>query len=245
MLLSFLLSMAAGATARGATGSPAEPNLSFDPTALLSCLISADREKAADAEHAPPGEVTRKLWRTRVAAPVIVEDVQTQIDLAELIQKIRSVKFGASGRTRTVEAPSEPMVTDATGDATPAPEDSVQQTAGPIIAASSPEGTLPVEAAEALKVLLADPNQASDPLEMAERPPPRSGHFLSESSRSDDKHRAGRPGGPRLDSPAAWQLPPGDGRDTGQKHVREAGGGARGFAVGGARQGAQPAHHVV
>jgi tetratricopeptide (TPR) repeat protein len=158
------------AASNAAMGPRTELNDSFDPAAILSRIMKADGEKTAAAERPLASDVTRKLWRSRVLAPEQTDDAQTQIALNELVHKVRSVKFETKGQAPSAVATFVmPEPADNRPNAAPAREKAAEQAVQPAVAASvTPEGPLPAEAAEALKHVLADPNQAGDPLELAE-----------------------------------------------------------------------------
>lgn len=170
MLLLLVLWTAAEAAGSEPTSPRAEMNVPLDPAAILSRIMRANGEKAAKAERPLPGDVTRKLWRSRVSAPEPADDAQVQIALDDLVRKIRSVKF----RAKEQEPPSaaafvmpEPVTNHL--EAVSARERAAKRTVQPTLTASAaPEASLPAEAAEALKRVLADPNQAGDPRELAE-----------------------------------------------------------------------------
>ena len=102
--------------------------------------------------------------------PEQTDNAQAQIALDDLVRKIRSMKFQA----REQEPPAaatfvvpEPVTSHL--DAASAQETVLKQAAPPVPTGSvAPERPLPAEAAEALKRVLADPNQVSDPQELAE-----------------------------------------------------------------------------
>jgi tetratricopeptide (TPR) repeat protein len=168
MLLLLVLWIAA--EQRAAAGSRPEADVSLDPAAIFSRIMRNNAEKAAEAERPLAGDVTRKLWLSRVSAPEPTDNAQTQIALDELVRKIRSVKFQAKEQqppaTPTFAMP-EPVTNHL--ETAPTQERISEQTASPVPAASAaPGGSLPAEATEALKHVLADPNQAGDPQELAE-----------------------------------------------------------------------------
>lgn len=168
--LSLVLWTAAGAAGSEAAGSRVEGKVSLDPAAIFSRIMSANAQKAAEAERPLPGDITRKLWRSRVSAPEPTDDAQTQIAVDDLVRKIRSMKFPA----REQEPPGvptfvmpEPVANHV--EATSTREGSRQQVSQPArTAPAAPDESLPAEAADALKRVLADPNQAGDPQELAE-----------------------------------------------------------------------------
>jgi len=126
--------------------------------------MRSNAEKAAEAERPVPSDVTRKLWRSRLSAPEQADNAQVQIALDDLVRRIRSMKFQA----REQEPPAAatfvaPAAVTSHLEAAPAQERVLVLTA-PV----TPEGPLPAEAAEALKRVLADPNQVSNPQELAE-----------------------------------------------------------------------------
>ncbi len=166
MLLLLVLWTAAG---KGATSLQAEPNDSPDPTAVFSRIIRARGSKAAETQRPAQSAITRQLWRHRVLVPEQTEDAETQIALNDLVRRIRSMKFEAKEQLPAaapfvVPEPTERRL-DAASDQGIAVQKQAQPPAAPSAALESP---LSPEAAEALKRVIADPNQASDPLELAE-----------------------------------------------------------------------------
>jgi tetratricopeptide (TPR) repeat protein len=155
---------------RAATSPATEPSATFDPAAILSRIMKTDSEKTAAAERQFASDITRKLWRSRVSTPQKPDDAQTQIALNDMVRKVKSVKFEAKEQappaTGTFVMP-EPA--DNPRDAMSARESTAEhavQSGGAASAAS--EDPLSAEVSEALKHMLADPNQASEPLELAE-----------------------------------------------------------------------------
>jgi tetratricopeptide (TPR) repeat protein len=170
MSLCFVLWMAAGAAAAEATSPRPRGDVSPDPATIFSRIIRSNVEKSVKAERPLAGDVMRKLWHGRVSAPEQPDSVQDQIALDELVRKIRSVKFQPREQEPPV-APTFVMPEPVTKrlEAAPAQEKILEQTASSVpIGSAAPERTLPPEAAEALKRVLADPNQAGDPQELAE-----------------------------------------------------------------------------
>jgi tetratricopeptide (TPR) repeat protein len=153
-----------------ATGPQTELNNSLDPAAIFSRIMKANAEKAAATEHPLATDVTRKLWRSRVSSPEQADDAQAQIALNEMVRRVRSVKFdGKEQEPHAAPAFVMPEPVDNRLDAPPAGDNTVKQAVQPTaMASATPEGPLPREAAEALKRVLADPNQAGEPLELAE-----------------------------------------------------------------------------
>jgi tetratricopeptide (TPR) repeat protein len=153
-----------------AMGPQTELSNSIDPAAIFSQIMKANAEKAAATEHPLATDATRKLWRSRVSAPEQTDDAQAQIALNALVRRVRSVKFDAKEQEPTaVPAFIMPEPVGNRSDAPPAGDNTVKQAMQSAATASAtPEGPLPPEAAEALKRVLADPNQAGEPLELAE-----------------------------------------------------------------------------
>ncbi len=170
MLILLVLWTAAGAAAGEVSPPRAEVDVPLDPAAIFSRIMRSNAERAAEAERPLVDEVTRKLWRSRVSAPEQTDDPQAQIVLDDLVRKVRSVKF----KTREQESPAattflvpEPVINHV--EATSAQEEVPEQTEPLVLARPvASEGPLPTEATEALKRVLADPNQVSDPQELAE-----------------------------------------------------------------------------
>jgi len=168
MLLLLVLSLEAGAS-QSAESPKADPNSPFDPTSLFTRIMKAGAEQTPDTAGPLANEITRRLRRSRVAAPEQADEAKTQAALSELVDRIRSVKFEA-------KEPGPPALgmftlperTDGR-DVAPNRQSAEQRAVQP--AATAPatrEKPLPTGAAEALKRVLADPNRASEPLELAE-----------------------------------------------------------------------------
>jgi len=162
--------MAAEAAGGETMGPRTEGNVPLDPAAIFSRIMRTNAEKTAEAELPLSSDTPRKLWRSRVSAPQQVDDAQAQITLDELVRRIRSVKFQAKEQeppAAAVFVMPEPVTNRV--EAAPPQERAAGQTAPPVLATpATPEESLPTEAAEALKRVLADPNQASNPQELAE-----------------------------------------------------------------------------
>lgn len=166
MLLLLILSLEAGASQ--SAGSPkAEPNSPFDPASLFTRIMKAGVEQTPDTAGPLANEITRRLRRSRVAAPEQADDAQTRAALSDLVHRIKSVKFEAKEpaavATFTMPEPTKSR------DVAPDRESAEQRAVQPAVAVpATPEQPLPTKAAEALQRVLADPNQASEPLELAE-----------------------------------------------------------------------------
>jgi tetratricopeptide (TPR) repeat protein len=167
MLLMFVLSL--GAAAGRAATAAAERNDAMDPNTLFSRIMNAGTEKTADTEGAFSNEITRRLWRSRVSAPGQASDAQTQAALSDLVHRVRSIRFEAKpqGPAAAPFILPEPVVREP--NAAPDPAKAEPRPAQAAAAASAALGeALPAGTVEALKRVLADPNQASEPLELAE-----------------------------------------------------------------------------
>ncbi len=152
------------------TGPRTEGNVPLDPAAIFSRIMRANAEKTTEVERPLSSEVTQQLWRSRVSAPEQADDAQAQITLDDLVRRIRSVKFQAKEQELPAAATfviPEPVTNRV--EASPTRERALGQTTPPVLATpATPEGSLPTEATEALKRVLADPNRADDPQELAE-----------------------------------------------------------------------------
>jgi tetratricopeptide (TPR) repeat protein len=164
-LLMLVLSLGAGASQ--AASAKAEPNDSLDPASVFNRIMNTGTEKTTDAGRSLADEIALRLWRSRMSAPEQADDAQIQAALNGLVHRIRSVKFEAKEQVAATFTVPEPVVIrpDAASDQGTAEQRIVQP---PVTAPAAPDGTLPAEAVEALKRVLADPNQASEPLELAE-----------------------------------------------------------------------------
>jgi tetratricopeptide (TPR) repeat protein len=168
MLLLLVLSQGAGASP--STTSPrVEPNDSFSPASLFARALNAVAVKTPDMSASLPKDITQKLWRSRVSAPEQTDDTQNQADLSVLVHKIRSVKFEAKEQKPSAASFTMPEPADNRTEPAPGTEATEPQPAQPAITApAAPKAPLSDETAKALKRVLADPNQASEPLELAE-----------------------------------------------------------------------------
>jgi len=164
-----VLILPSGARANQAAGATIEPNgvLNPVPVSVLNRITNASVEKNADQGKPLPDEIIQKLWRSRVAAPEQSDDRQNQTSLNELVNRIKSMKFQAKEQPAVTFTVPEPVVRrpDIAPDQTNTEPRIVQL---PSTAPSASGRTLSADAAEALKRVLADPNQASDPLQLAE-----------------------------------------------------------------------------
>jgi tetratricopeptide (TPR) repeat protein len=145
--------------AQETSASPAQAD-TYNQAALPGSLAAGDEQPVAD-------ELMRRLWRSRLTAPKPAEDVESNASLTELIERVRSVKFEPKEPTPAMipEPPSAGLLVEIPAAPQPATE-SATATAAPT--PTAPEETMPTGTIEALRQLLADPNQASDPAEMAE-----------------------------------------------------------------------------
>jgi tetratricopeptide (TPR) repeat protein len=157
------------ASGKAVTSPPTEPNDGASATAVLSRIMRAQTSKSAETQRSTQSAITRQLWRSRVLAPEQTDDAEAQITLNDLVRRIRSVKF----ETREQPLDAAPFTTpeptrrhlDTILDQGLATQSPAQSPAAP----SAPlENPLSDEAAEALKRVIADPNQAGNPLELAE-----------------------------------------------------------------------------
>ncbi len=114
--------------------------------------------------------LARRLWKNRKSAPDPDEDADTRRALQNLIGRVQSIRFAGSDTEPTFSAPAP------TAD-TPSAAQSAIVNAGPQIAAPLPNTAVPARESppalepatlERLESLLQDPNQVSDPLDMAE-----------------------------------------------------------------------------
>jgi len=161
-----LLVLPLGASASQTADVKAEPNDPLKPASLLNRSMSAGTEKTSDAGRPLPDEITQRLWRSRIAAPAQPDDRQIQTALNELMTRVRSVRFEAKEQTTVTFTVPEPVVSRPDTASDPAsPEPRVQSAT---TAPGAPDGALSKETLEALKRVLADPNQASEPLALAE-----------------------------------------------------------------------------
>jgi len=160
--------LVAAATARGATSPKADPNSPFDPVALFNRVMSTSGTKAADSRPAREETITRTLWRGRIRAPQPEEDTGTQDELERLIQRVKSVKFASKEPSPAPAVIFQPEATDIRSDATALANDAAGRAKGSAQVAASADANLPPGKVETLQHLLADPNQAYEPLETAE-----------------------------------------------------------------------------
>jgi tetratricopeptide (TPR) repeat protein len=155
--------LSAHTSSQGAVGAQTKLDDVPELAALPPSLTTADDEQPV-AE-----ELMRRLWRNRLTAPKPDEEARDQTSLMELIQQVRSVRFESRSPAPATSIVSEPLIQNPPGEVPPAPQATVERAAAPVAPAPvGPEEAIPSEAMETLRELLADPNQASDPAEMAE-----------------------------------------------------------------------------
>lgn len=121
--------------------------------------------------------LSKDLWSSRVVVPETNEDAETSLALRRLIRQVRSVKFDdGKDKGPTFTAPeSKPvarmqqMQPDEAAEALSATPTTDSITAGIATTASSePSTSLPTKAQKTLQTLQQNPNQARDPLDIAE-----------------------------------------------------------------------------
>ena len=116
-----------------------------------------------------PNGLSQKLWHTRMAAPKSNEDAQAQIALAELIWRVKSVRFESNEPALVAARTTVPPVPKRQAQAISSRQDADRQAVEPVLLGpAARERSLPAETVAVLRQLLAEPNQVSDPLEMAE-----------------------------------------------------------------------------
>ena len=114
-------------------------------------------------------QLTKQLWRSRMAAPDPNEDIETRRALAQLIKQIRSVEFGAGEQPPTFDLPTEfdePKEPEAPEPLPIKPWKTAVEAPG--ISTQTEETTPPAPTDEALKRLVQDADHIQDPLELAE-----------------------------------------------------------------------------
>jgi tetratricopeptide (TPR) repeat protein len=157
------------APGKAVTSPPAEPNDAFDATTVLSRIMRTQSSKAAQTQRSTQNAVTRQLWRNRVLAPEQTDDPETQIALNGLVRRIRSMRFEAKEQPPAAAPFVMPEPTERRVDVAPGQDAAERKEERPPTASSAPrESPLSLEAAEALQRVVADPNQAGNPLELAE-----------------------------------------------------------------------------
>ena len=160
------------ATQRGAgrettAAQPSSPDADYSLSSLLSRTTSPGDMNDADIEV---NEIlAQRLWQNRISAPDPNEDADTRRALRSLIQRVQSVTFDDGNSEPMFVAPLEPAIhvtNAATGAVTEAgPE---QPTTTTPVPATEPLTALPPATLKQLEGLLRDPNQITDPFEMAE-----------------------------------------------------------------------------
>lgn len=162
MSLTLVLSLGTGVGRAADSGT--EPNDAFDPNAVFNRIISAGAAQTRDTEGAFANQMTQRLWRSRVSAPGQDSEAQTRAELSEAISRIKSIRFEVKRQ--------EPAATAAflmPQAVEPQPEPGPAEPTPPVAtAAPAPGAGLTSETTDALKRVLADPNEASQPLDLAE-----------------------------------------------------------------------------
>lgn len=151
------------------TPQAASPNANY----ALSSLSSRTAEPSGtdDTSVEINNVLARRLWQNRILAPDPNEDAETRNALRRLIQQVHSVTFDGNTTEPTFSAPLEPTIKiEGTAAETTDTMPSGQEQS--VMAVPLPSGQsltpLPAETLTQLEDLLADPNQVSDPFEMAE-----------------------------------------------------------------------------
>ncbi len=166
--LLLVLALPLGAGASQAAGAKAEPNDSATLASLLNLQVNAGAETTVGAGKPLADDITQRLWRSRMSVPAQTDDGQTRVALNEVLSRIRSVKFepkehGAPAFTVPEPVVSQPVIVSNRTTVEP------QVVQRPTTTSPGPsDGTLSSETVDALKRVLADPNQASEPLALAE-----------------------------------------------------------------------------
>jgi tetratricopeptide (TPR) repeat protein len=114
--------------------------------------------------------LARRLWQNRISAPDPDEDAEVRSALRDLIQQVQSVTFNDTATAPTFSAPLESPVEPAgrlTETATGMNSEPPQPLAVPV-STPEPAASLPTDTRAKLEALMKDPDQVSNPLEMAE-----------------------------------------------------------------------------
>ncbi len=118
------------------------------------------------------GSLTQRLWSTRVMSPEQGQEVEASLALKRLIRQVRSVKFEDRDTGPTFTSPAEPAPASETPEAQPAEMSTARPmgsaSAAPAAAASGTGASLSDKTQKTLEMLRQNPNQAQDPLEIAE-----------------------------------------------------------------------------
>ncbi len=165
-ILSFIILSATNFTVINTVYGQTTPN---DPTSHSE--IKPDRSDSSSTSL-ESNRLTQHLWQSQIAPPDPNEDLETRQSIEELIRKIRSVKFDDTTPKPTFTSPpaqlasqSDPnmmkLVVANTVEAT-AP------TAAVPMSTTTPQAALPENTLKKLEELVKNPNQVSNPLEVAE-----------------------------------------------------------------------------
>lgn len=114
--------------------------------------------------------LARELWFSRITAPDPDEDIEGRLALKQAIEQIRSVKFTNENPTPTFSRVAEPQPASESSRIEPAGQTGSALVQSPtVVSPESQARPLPSAGTETvLKNLLQDPNQARDPLKIAE-----------------------------------------------------------------------------
>ena len=113
-------------------------------------------------------ELTRRLWETRISLPDPNADMEAKDDLQSLIHRVRSLKFGENKVTPSFSAPEESQpVAEPNRNVARQPRTAPAPSA-PVSEATPMTGSLQSETLEQLSALAQNPDQVSNPFEVAE-----------------------------------------------------------------------------
>jgi len=147
----------------------ASPSDTRSTTEVSKRRVKSASQQNPPASLRPHGNLTERLWQSRMAAPDPNEDIETRRALAQLIRQIRSVQFDPTEPSPAFDVPTESYEPDEFDAPEPLPEEPWKiATEAARISAPTAETTLPAHTAEALKRLVQNPDHIQEPLELAE-----------------------------------------------------------------------------
>jgi tetratricopeptide (TPR) repeat protein len=146
----------------------ASPNADYALSSLASRTVAPS--DGNDTSMEINDILARRLWQNRISAPDPDEDAEIRSALRSLIQQVQSMTFEDSATTPTFSAPLESPVEPqrpTVGTAPSVGTEPSQPLPAPT-SATEPPASLPADTLKQLEGLMQNPDQISNPLEMAE-----------------------------------------------------------------------------
>ncbi len=146
----------------------ASPNADYALSSLASRTVAPS--DGNDTSMEINDILARRLWQNRISAPDPDEDAEIRSALRSLIQQVQSVTFEDTATAPTFSAPLESPIDSqrpTVGTAPSVAAEAPQPLPGPT-SATEPPASLPTDTLKQLEGLMQNPDQVSNPLEMAE-----------------------------------------------------------------------------